>query len=404
MVKFGPMGVDWESRIDYDKMRRERLEKAQDALRESDLDALFVFRTEDARYLTGQRFHLHPVAMIGYTVVILTPDEDPILYTIDDVWAKEAMDWLDPDQIRPRANIREEAGLASWVEDVEEVVDVGPGTKIGVDIWEPDLTNSLYEAFPNVEFEDGYEVLCRAKMEKTEGEIKCIKMANAITEAAMDAALDFLRPGVQENEVLATAWKKMTDLGSEWTQCANIVCSGPNTAPYRRLTSDRIIRKGDLVVIDIGACFNGYWGDFTRTWVCGDDIEPTEEQKELHQECYDSLFDACAQAEPGNTNADVFAAAKPNIWGNSLGHGSGTNPWEPPYFSEDSKKSPITLKENMQFNLEPYAGTPGVGGIRLENNLVVTEDGPEVYTTYPFDERLVEEVHPLDSTTGRIRG
>ncbi|MDX1748584.1 MAG: M24 family metallopeptidase, partial [Halobacteriales archaeon] len=193
---------------------------------------------------------------------------------------------------------------------------------------------------------------------------------------------------------------KMTDLGSEWTQCANIVCSGPNTAPYRRFTSDRIIRKGDLVIIDIGGCFNGYWGDFTRTWVCGDDIEPTEEQIDLHQKCYDAVWDACAASKPGNTNVDVVAAADPYIL-DSLGHGSGLSPWEPPYFSQDSGGDEVELVEGMQFNLEPYAGEPGVGGFRLENNLFVTEEGPDVYTNYPFDARLVEEVHPLDQTTGR---
>ena len=72
---------------------------------------------------------------------------------------------------------------------------------------------------------------------------------------------------MKECELLSIAWQKFTELGSEWTQCANIVCSGPYTAPYRRFTSDRVIREGDCVVVDIGACFNGYWGDFTRTFI-----------------------------------------------------------------------------------------------------------------------------------------
>ncbi len=105
---------------------------------------------------------------------------------------------------------------------------------------------------------------------------------------------------------------------------------------------------------------------------------------------------------PGATNADVFAAADPYVL-DSLGHGSGVNPWEAPYFSPASKDSPVVLKEGMAFNLEPYAGKPGVGGIRLENDHIVTADGVDIYTTYPFDERLVNDVHPLDTTTGRTR-
>jgi Xaa-Pro dipeptidase len=105
---------------------------------------------------------------------------------------------------------------------------------------------------------------------------------------------------------------------------------------------------------------------------------------------------------PGATNADVFAAADPYVL-DSLGHGAGVNPWEAPYFSPASKDAPVVLKEGMVFNLEPYAGKPGIGGIRLENDHIVTKDGVEIYTTYPFDERLVNELHPLDTTTGRTR-
>jgi Xaa-Pro dipeptidase len=275
------------------------------------------------------------------------------------------------------------------------------GCKIGVDLWTPVMTEEFKKAFPESEFIDGYEILMKAKIKKTEDEIACLKVANAITEAAMDAAIRFLKPGVKECEVLAVAWQTMTALGSEWSQCSNIVASGPYTAPYRRFTSDRIIRNGDLVIIDIGACFNGYWGDFTRTWVCGN-VKPTKEQIEVHQNCYNALFNACDKSRAGNTNADVFNAAYPYVL-DSLGHGSGVHPWEPPYFSPASIKAPVVLEVGMQFNLEPYAGIPGIGGVRLENNLVVTEGEPDIYTTYPFDERLLKDIHPLDKTTGRTR-
>jgi len=201
--------------------------------------------------------------------------------------------------------------------------------------------------------------------------------------------------------VLAIIWETMTAMGSEWTQCSNIICSGPYTAPYRRFTSDRIIRNGDLVILDVGAGYNGYWGDLTRTWVCGN-VKPTPEMRDLHQKCYNALFNAGSKVRPGATNAEVFAAADPYVL-DSLGHGSGVNPWEAPYFSPASKDSPVVLKEGMAFNLEPYAGKPGIGGIRLENDHIVTADGVDIYTTYPFDERLVNDLHPLDTTTGRTR-
>jgi Xaa-Pro aminopeptidase len=397
----GTMGVDWEERIDFGRLRRERLEKAQAALAASAADLLFVFRTEDARYLTGYRHHLGPTPLLGNATVLLRPDEDPILYTMDYEHCRTRMPWLAEECLRPRANFREDVGIKKWADSIESAVGSLDGKTVGIDLWNIALEEGLRRALPNTNFVDGYKILMDAKIIKTEDEVACLKVANSMTEAAMDAARGVLRPGIRECEVLATAWYTMTAMGSEWTQCSNIVASGPYTAPYRRFTSDRVIRSGDPVIIDIGACFNGYWGDLTRTWICGD-IKPTQEQREMHQKSYDAVWDSCAASRPGNTTADVFAAADPYVL-DSLGHGSGMAPWEPPYFSPHTKDDPTDLLPGMQFNLEPYAGEPGIGGFRLENNLVVTDDEPDVYTTYPFEEQLVIDVHPFDSSTGRTR-
>jgi Xaa-Pro aminopeptidase len=401
IVDGGTMGVDWEERIDFARLRRQRLEKAQHAVAASVADFLFVFRTEDARYLTGYRHHLGPTPLLGNATVVLGPEDPPILFTMDYEHCRTRMPWLTDECLQPRANFREEVGIAKWAASVESLIGSLAGKTVGVDLWSPTLEQGLKRAFPETEFVDGYTILMEAKIIKTDDEIACLKVANSITEAGMDAALRVLKPGIRECEVLATAWYKMTALGSEWTQCSNIVASGPYTAPYRRFTSDRVIRNGDMVIIDIGGCFNGYWGDLTRTWVCGE-IKPTGEQRDLHQKCYDALWDACAASRAGNTTADVFEAADPYVL-DSLGHGSGMAPWEPPYFSPHTKDDPQELRVGMQFNLEPYAGVPGIGGFRLENNLVVTDGDPDVYTTYPFDERLVVDLHPLDSSTGRTR-
>lgn len=401
-MSFGTQAVDWEERINFDRMRRERLEKAQDALRDSEADMLFVFRTEDARYLTSYRHHLGPAYIFGNAVTVLVPDDDPLLFTMDHLYAKRHMPWMKPDHILPRANFREVEALRNWTKQIRSLFGELKGKRIGVDIYTPSVAKILESELPGTEIVDGYSILMKAKIIKTEDEIECMKVANAMTEAAMDAAIRALKPGIRENELIAIAWKTFTDLGSEWTQCSNIVCSGRYTYPYRRFTSDRIIRHGDLVIIDIGATFNGYYGDLTRTWLCGD-IAPTEDQKRVYQQCYNALFDACGEGKPGKTTGDVFAAADPYVL-DSLGHGSGVNPWEAPFFSPDSRDQPLTLERNMQFNLEPYSGEDGVGGVRLENNLVVRDEGPEIYTTYPFDERFLEDIHPLDVSTGRTRG
>jgi Xaa-Pro aminopeptidase len=108
----------------------------------------------------------------------------------------------------------------------------------------------------------------------------------------------------------------------------------------------------------------------------------------------------------GNTNEDIGKylsdpKINPNGAGLSGGHAAGVNPWEPPYIHHLTPDAIMPLKKNMLFSVEPYAGIPGIGGFRLENQFFVGEKEPEIITPLPFDERLLRDVHPLDRTTGR---
>ncbi len=406
MPEFGMMGVDWEERVNFDRMRRERLKKAQDAMEESGVDALIVFAMEDVRYLTGFRSHLGPVASHGLVAVVLPRGGNPILCPLlDSVHSRERMPWMHRDDIIGPPFIRTEGGTKKWAEEVKGKIGRLAEGKIGVDIWSFSLSQWLPKFFPKAEFFNGGMVLSQAKITKTQDEVECQKIVTMITEAGFQALLDNLKPGVRECQLLAVAWRKFTELGSEWTQCANIVCSGPYTAPYRRFTSDRVIREGDPVIVDIGACYNGYWGDFTRTFICGD-VRPTREQIELHQQSYDTLFNACAEAVAGKTNGDIGKhlndpATNPDSDGLSGGHGAGVNPWEPPWIANLTPDAIVPLQRNMLFSIEPYAGKPGIGGFRLENQVFVGEKEPDIITKLSFDERLLRDVHPLDKTTGR---
>jgi Xaa-Pro dipeptidase len=405
MSEFGMMGVDWEERINFDRMRRDRLRKAREAMEAAGLDALFVFALEDVRYLTGFRSHLGPTTILGLAAAVLPRGGDPILCTLDKEHARTRMPWLKPANILSRPFIRTEGGTAKWALEIRDKIGSLADGKVGVDLLSFGLSKWLPKCFPKTEFVDGKEVLSRAKVIKTVDEIECQKTVTMITEAGFQALLERLKPGMKECELLAIAWQKFTELGSEWSQCSNIVCSGPYTAPYRRFTSDRVIREGDLVVVDIGACFNGYWGDFTRTFLCGD-VMPTKEQVDLYQEAYDTLFNACAEAVVGKTNADIGKhlnnpKTNPSSDDMSGGHGAGTNPWEPPWVANLSPDAIVPLQTGMLFSIEPYAGRVGVGGVRLENQVFVGEGRPDIITPLTFEERLLRNIHPLDRTTGR---
>jgi Xaa-Pro aminopeptidase len=406
MGEFGQMGVDWEERVNFDRMRRERLQRAKDAMEKSGVGVLFVFSLEDVRYLTGYRHHLGPVMHIGGCGVVLPRGGDPILCTNDFLHASVRMPWIGPENLLDRPFVRTEGGTKKFADDIKAKIGNLAEGKIGIDVWTKGMSEWLPKQFPEAEFVDGKEVLSQAKMIKTKDEMECQYIANMITEAGFQALLEKLKPGVKECELLAAAWQKFTELGSEWTQCSNIVCSGPYTAPYRRFTSDRIVREGDLVIVDIGGCFNGYWGDFTRTFVCGE-VMPTKEEIALHQEAYNTLFNACAEAVVGKTNADIAKhlndpRGNPNSGKKSYGHSAGVSPWEPPWLGNLTPDAIVGLQPGMLFSIEPYAGIPGIGGVRVENQLFVTGGKePDIFTTMPFEERLLRDIHPLDKTTGR---
>jgi Xaa-Pro aminopeptidase len=406
MPEFGTMGVDWEERIDFARLRRERLQKAKEAIARAGVDALFIFSLEDVRYVTGFRHIYSPTPHLGRGVAVLPRGGEPILSTMDMHYARIHAPWLKPDNILGRPVIGNEEGTKEWAEEIRGKLGKLAEGKIGIDIWTKGLSEWLPKYFPKAEFVNGLKILEEAKIIKTVDEIECQRIANMITEAGFQALLDRLKPGVKECELLAAAWQKFTELGSEWSQCSNIVTSGPFTAPYRRFTSDRMVREGDLVIVDIGACYNGYWGDFTRTYVCGE-VMPTKEQIDLCQECYNTLFNACAEAVVGKTNADIGRhlndpKGNPNSMGMSGGHGAGVNPWEPPSVTSIPSGGIRPLQPGMLFSIEPYAGKPGVGGFRLENQFFVTDgDKPDILTPLSFDERLLRDTHPLDKTTGR---
>lgn len=392
-IGMGTMQVDWEERLDLRRMREERVSKARQALAESGADALFLFRLENVRYLTGLRTHMWPMNSWVTASAILTK-HGPTLVAQDVDHVRARMPWIRDNTVAFPAGGNETVhGARNWARLAKgRLAELGvKPDRVGVDCWSPALFEVLPRQFPGTEFIDGEAVMIRARMVKTEDEIDCLRMAYVITAAGMDAARRALRPGIRECEVLGEALQAMASLGGEWTQSAQIVCSGPYTAPYRRFTSDRIIELGDLVIMDLGSLWNGYYGDFTRTWVCGD-VEPTNEQVRLHMQAYQALRAAEAAVRPGATTFDVSRAAGPNILGGRLGHGLGVSAAEKPFLGSPELvplEEAVVLEPGMVFSIEPYAGCPGIGGVRLEDNVLVTQDGHEVISKYPFEERLM---------------
>jgi Xaa-Pro aminopeptidase len=390
----GFMMVDWQQRIDFDRMRRERLAKVREAMQKEKVDVLTCWRWENYRYLTSIRTHEWPTMFFIWSAA-MTSQGDPFIWSMDKESNLHCLPFLDPDHIKGELRtVESELPAKLWCEEVKEICkkDGVKPRRIAIDALTVPLMHEMMKAFPDAEIVDSMNVFMQARQIKTVDEIRCLVAAYMLTAAGMEKARSLLKvPGMRECELLGEAYRVMYAHGNEWVQCSNIVTSGDYLVPYKRFTSDRIIQPRDLVVIDIGGRFNGYYADFTRTFLAGEDVKATPQQRECYQRVYDALRRVQKAAKPGNTTADLFKAAGEDfIKAGVLGHGLGIGPAEPPVIDRICLEKLVTLEPGMVFAIEPWAQI-GRDGVRLEENLIITEDGCELLSKFPHDPRLCDE-------------
>jgi len=223
------------------------------------------------------------------------------------------------------------------------------------------------------------------RMRKDAGEYAALKMNAAINDRAMQKAFATIRAGMTEDELAAEIRAHFVSEGAEaafW-----IVGAGPNGAFPHHATSDRVIAKGDAVVIDIGGRKDGFPSDMTRMAVVG---RPPEGYTDVHAVVEKAVQAALAAAKPGARARDVDAAARNVIteagygeyFVHRTGHGLGIDIHEPPYITSTSD---LILDEGMVFSIEPGIYLPGRFGIRLEDIVILRKDGPEILSDLPRD-------------------
>ncbi len=224
--------------------------------------------------------------------------------------------------------------------------------------------------------------------------------AAAIAEAVTQTAIDAVQPGVRESDVVAEAMHTLFRLGGEYAHVMTpFVASGEHMSPPNRIASDKIIRSGDLVFVDIGAQWSGYFSDIGRTIVCG---KPSRRQCEVYTAVHESLSTATKMLAAGRTNDEVAAAVRgvaakhglgQNMISLFIGHGVGIGSNEPPYIGEDLPGAEtVTLEEGMVFAVEPLiwvADVRGGGGVRLEDTILVGAGGGRALTRLGWDDRLL---------------
>jgi Xaa-Pro aminopeptidase/Xaa-Pro dipeptidase len=259
---------------------------------------------------------------------------------------------------------------------------------------------ALAQHFPELQVEDGDTPMQLARRIKLEEEVTLLEEATALADAVTASASAAVAEGVRECEVAAEGMHTLFRLGGEYAHLMTpFVASGEHMAPPHRISSDKLIRNGDVVFIDIGACWNGYFGDVARCVVCG---TPSQRQREIYTSVYEALQAGIAAMQPGRTNIDAAhafrkAATRYGLEDRFLslfiGHGIGIGANEPPYVGETLPGAPVyTFEPGMVFAIEPLIWVPGVrggGGVRLEEMVLVTDKGPYVMSRAPFEQRLL---------------
>jgi Xaa-Pro dipeptidase len=400
----GSGSADYEARVDMARLRDGRLERARAALTAAGLDAVLVWKEENVRYLTS----LRPQIIAGKNGVLngalCTRDGTTALLISggDRDRAEATMPWISDWETIP---ILEEPGLirhaaAEIIPGLLRRRGLRGGT-VGIDLASKLLMDALAETCPDIRWADGDAAMQAARRIKTAEELALIEEATAIAEGVTAAAAAAVREGVRERDVAGDALRALYRLGGEYAHVTTpFVASGERMAPPTRLATDKLIRDGDLVFIDIGAMWNGYFGDIGRTIVCGQ--RPSAEQRRIYRAVWEGLQAGIAAMRPGATNAEVAAAIRaraashglePHFLSLFIGHGIGCGSNEPPYIGEAIPgAATVTLEAGMVFAVEPLIWLPGVrggGGVRLEDMVAVTETGPRRVSRSPYCEALL---------------
>jgi Xaa-Pro aminopeptidase len=399
----GQFQVDYEARVDFDRLRSARVRKTQEAMQGRGLDALVLWKDENVRYLTSLRAITLQYRSTTQYGVILFPEGKPVLFLSGGEYAraKDAMPWIEEFVVIP---IMEEVGMVEVVtaEHTARVLrehgaDRG---RLGFDGMTVPQLNAYTKHLLGTEMADGETFMQEVRRVKLPDEIQLLREASALADAVTQTAIEAVRPGVRECEVAGEAMRTLFRLGGEFAHLASpFVASGERMSPPTRFATDKLIRNGDLVFIDIGACWNGYFGDVGRAVICG---APSEIQRKVYRTVHECLMVAHSGLRPGRTNFEVAAeikaaAARAGLEKNFIhlfiGHGIGITSNEPPYIGEPQRGThEVVLEPGMVFAVEPLIWLPGVrggGGVRLEDTIVVTKGEPEVLTRCAFDHRLL---------------
>ncbi len=359
-----------------------RQERLGQAMRAAGLNAMAINPGPSLTYLTGLQFHL----MERPVVAIFLPGDAPRLVLGELETGKiQAL----PFPLQAYAYHDNPATWQSAFDRAARAAEID-GLVIGV---EPTRLRFLElrlleQAAPRAKFVPAEDCLAVLRMHKDREEIGAMKKAVEIAQNALQALLPSIKPGVTEREIAAELTLQLLRGGSEAEMpFAPIVASGPNSANPHAVPTNRALARGDLLVLDWGATYGGYISDLTRTLAIGE-LDP--ELRRVYQAVLEANAAGRAAARPGIPAGEVDRAARNVIeaagYGSYFihrtGHGIGMESHEAPYIYAENT---LPLAPGMTFTVEPGIYLPGRGGVRIEDNLVITETGAESLSDWQRD-------------------
>jgi Xaa-Pro aminopeptidase len=400
----GHMGVDYEMRVDFERLRNYRIDRATAALASSECGAFLLFDFYNIRYAT-QTWIGGALGDKMTRYALLTRDGNPHLWDFGSAVRHHQLNspWLQHDHNHPgmlgmRGAIAPSAGLMeSAVRQIKGLLeDAGVAdAPIGVDIVEPAFLFEMQRQ--GLRVVDAQQLMLDARVIKSADEIMLLNQAAAMVDGVYHDIAQALRPGVRENEIVALANKRLYEMGSDQVEAVNAI-SGERCNPHPHNFTDRIIRPGDQAFFDIIHSFNGYRTCYYRTFAVGSSTPSQRDAYTRAREWMDAAIDAVAVGVGTDDIAKVWPTADQFGFANELaafglqfGHGLGLGLHERPIISRlNSIDNPVEIVPGMVFALETYCpADDGFSAARIEEEIVVTEGGIHVLTKFPAQELFV---------------
>lgn len=362
------------------------MEKLNASLRTSGLDAAALNPGSTLTYLTGAHFHL----MERPIILLVAPGQQPalILPELETLKVERI-----PYSVQAFPYGENPSGWEAAFRNAAQALGLD-GKRIGVETERMRLLeyNYLRAAAPSAEFPDASEVLGLLRLKKDKEEIENMRKAVTVAQAALEALIPHIKIGMTEKELAAELVVQLLRSGSDpGLPFSPIVSGGSNSANPHASPSERKLQAGDLLVIDFGAAANDYVSDITRTFAVG---QVDAEYEKIHKIVQAANAAGRAAGKPGAPCADVDKAARAVIeqagygkyFTHRTGHGIGMEAHEHPYMRGDNTQ---LLEPGMTYTVEPGIYLPGRNGVRVEDDVVVTDSGSESLSNLPREMRVV---------------